>query len=135
MSAPPRSAAPPARCRPARRTAGRASPTDPTTASGPCRLTAHSCIHDYTHRKSRRKPMAAQPRQMTMIAFLQAQNCSNLPASWRHPASATDFLTPDYYQRIGRVLEDGKFHMAFFDDRLAMPDIYSNDYRNTVENG
>ena len=79
--------------------------------------------------------MAAQPRQMTMIAFLQAQNCSNLPASWRHPASATDFLTPDYYQRIGRVLEDGKFHMAFFDDRLAMPDIYSDDYRDTVENG
>ncbi len=79
--------------------------------------------------------MPAPQRQMTMIAFLQAQNCSNLPASWRHPASATDFLTPDYYQRIGRVLEDGKFHMAFFDDRLAMPDIYSNDYRQTVENG
>jgi FMN-dependent oxidoreductase (nitrilotriacetate monooxygenase family) len=79
--------------------------------------------------------MPAPQRQMTMIAFLQAQNCSNLPASWRHPASATDFLTPDYYQRIGRVLEEGKFHMAFFDDRLAMPDIYSDDYRSTVENG
>ena len=25
--------------------------------------------------------MAAQPRQMTMIGFLQAQNCSNLPAA------------------------------------------------------
>jgi len=74
-------------------------------------------------------------RQMTMIAFLQAQNCSNLPASWRHPASATDFTAPEYFQRIARVLEDGRYHMAFFDDRLAMPDIYSNDFRETVENG
>ncbi|MDB5317557.1 MAG: monooxygenase [Rhodospirillales bacterium] len=74
-------------------------------------------------------------RQMTMIAFLQAQNCSNLPSSWRHPASATDFTSPEYFQRIARVLEDGRFHMAFFDDRLAMPDIYSNDFVNTVEHG
>ena len=72
-------------------------------------------------------------RQMSMIAFLQAQNCSNLPGSWRYPSSMTDFLTPDYFQRIARVLEDGKFHMAFFDDRLAMPDIYSNDHAQTVE--
>ena len=72
---------------------------------------------------------------MTMIAFLQAQNCSNLPGSWRHPSSMSDFLTPDYYQRIGRVLEDGKFHMAFFDDRLAMPDIYTNDHAQTVAHG
>ncbi|MCE2761615.1 MAG: LLM class flavin-dependent oxidoreductase, partial [Acetobacteraceae bacterium] len=74
-------------------------------------------------------------RQMTMVAFLQAQNCSNLPGSWRHPASMSDFLTPDYYQRIARILEDGKFHMAFFDDRLAMPDIYADDFRNTVAHG
>ena len=79
--------------------------------------------------------MPSSNRQMTMVAFLQAQNCSNLPGSWRHPASMSDFLTPDYYQRIARILEDGKFHMAFFDDRLAMPDIYANDFRNTVANG
>jgi len=34
--------------------------------------------------------MSAQ-RQMTMIAFLQAQNCSNLPGSWRYPASTSEF--------------------------------------------
>ena len=79
--------------------------------------------------------MPSTQRQMTMVAFLQAQNCSNLPGSWRHPASMSDFLTPDYYQRIARILEDGKFHMAFFDDRLAMPDIYANDFRNTVAHG
>jgi FMN-dependent oxidoreductase (nitrilotriacetate monooxygenase family) len=74
-------------------------------------------------------------RQMALIAFLQAQNCSNFPASWRHPDSAGDFLSADYYQRIGRVLEAGKLHMAFFDDRLAIPDVYADDYRVTMREG
>ena len=74
-------------------------------------------------------------RMMTLIAFLQAQNCSNLPGSWRHPATTLDFLTPDYYQRIARVLEEGKIQMAFFDDRLAMPDILGHDHAEAVRNG
>ena len=79
--------------------------------------------------------MNQSSRKMTMIGFLQAQNCSIYPGSWRHAATMTDFLTPEYYQRIARVLEEGKFHMAFFDDRLAMPDIYSGDHRDTVAHG
>ncbi len=75
------------------------------------------------------------PRQMSLIAFMQAQNCSNYVGSWRHPASMSDFTTPEYYQRIARTLEDGLFDMAFFDDRLAMPDIYGNSHRETVEHG
>lgn len=74
-------------------------------------------------------------RQMVLVGFLQAQNCSNYPASWRHPDSATDFLSPAYYQNIARILEAGKFHLAFFDDRLAMPDRYGDDYRESVRNG
>ena len=74
-------------------------------------------------------------RQMVMVGFLQAQNCSNYPASWRHPDSASDFLSAGYYQRIGRILEEGKFHLAFFDDRLAMPDRYGDDYRESVRHG
>jgi hypothetical protein len=65
--------------------------------------------------------MALQNRMMTLVAFLQAQNCSNLPGSWRQPATILDFLTPEYYQRIARTLEDGKIQMAFLDDRLACP--------------
>ena len=65
----------------------------------------------------------SKTRQMALVGFLQAQNCSNYVGSWRHPGSATDFLSVDYYQRIARALEHGKFHMCFFDDRLAMPDI------------
>ena len=72
---------------------------------------------------------------MVMVGFLQAQNCTNLPASWRHPESRTDFLIADFYREIARVLERGKFHLAFFDDRLAMPDRYGNDHAHTVEHG
>ena len=45
-------------------------------------------------------------RQMKLIAFLQAQNCSNYPASWRHPSSMGDWGTRQYYERIGRILEE-----------------------------
>ena len=78
---------------------------------------------------------SATPRQMALVAFLQAQNCSNYAGSWRHPSSMTDYLSPEYYQRIARTLEEGKFDMAFFDDRLAMPDIYGNSHRETVRHG
>ena len=73
--------------------------------------------------------------QMALIAFLQAQNCSNYPGSWRHPATMQDYLSPDYYQRIARTLEDGRFQMAFFDDRLAMPDILGDDPAEALRHG
>ncbi|WP_076997691.1 LLM class flavin-dependent oxidoreductase [Variovorax sp. KK3] len=79
--------------------------------------------------------MTHPKRQMALVAFLQAQNCTNYVGSWRHPASMGDFTTPEYFQRIARTLEDGKFDMAFFDDRLAMPDIYGDSHRETVANG
>ena len=74
-------------------------------------------------------------RQMALVAFLQAQNCSNYPASWRHAATMPDFLTAEYYQRIARTLEAGRFHLAFFDDRLAMPDRYGDDFAASVRHG
>lgn len=74
-------------------------------------------------------------RQMTLVAFLQAQNCTNLAMSWRHPKSRTDSWSPDYYRHIGRVLEAGRFHLGFFDDRLSMPDMYGRDHAHTVRHG
>ena len=74
-------------------------------------------------------------RQISLVAFLQAQNCTTLPSSWRHPEARTDTWSPDYYQHIGRVLEEGKFDIGFFDDRLAMPDMYGGDHAETVKNG
>jgi len=74
-------------------------------------------------------------RQIHFVAFLQAQNCTTLPASWRHPDARTDTYSPEYYQHIARVLEAGKFDIGFFDDRLAMPDMFGGDHAHTVENG
>ena len=74
-------------------------------------------------------------RQMTLVAFLQAQNCTNFVGSWRHPEASPDFMTAEYYRHIARVLEAGKFHVGFFDDRLAMPDRFGGDHAHTVANG
>ena len=74
-------------------------------------------------------------RQMHLVGFLQAQNCTTIPASWRHPEARTDSTSPEYYRHIGRVLERGKFDLGFFDDRLAMPDLYTGDHAHTVEHG
>ncbi len=79
--------------------------------------------------------MSQSPRQMALVAFMQAQNCTNYAGSWRHPSSMTDYMSPEYYQRVARTLEEGKFDMAFFDDRLALPDIYGNSHRDTVKYG
>ena len=74
-------------------------------------------------------------RQMILVGFLQAQNCTNLASSWRHPASRTDSWSPDFYRHIGGVLEEGKFHLGFFDDRLSMPDMYGRNHAHTVAHG
>ena len=74
-------------------------------------------------------------RQMILVGFLQAQNCTNIASSWRHPASRTDSWSPDFYRHIGRVLEEGKFHLGFFDDRLSMPDMYGRNHAHTVQHG
>ncbi|MFZ2067630.1 MAG: LLM class flavin-dependent oxidoreductase [Xanthobacteraceae bacterium] len=74
-------------------------------------------------------------RQMILVGFLQAQNCTNHPSSWRHPQSRTDSWSADFYRHIGRVLEEGKFHFGFFDDRLSMPDMYGRNHGHTVQHG
>jgi len=74
-------------------------------------------------------------RRMILVGFLQAQNCTNIASSWRHPQSRTDSWSPDFYRHIGRVLEEGRFHLGFFDDRLSMPDMYGHDHAHTVAHG
>ena len=70
-----------------------------------------------------------------MVAFMQASNCSNYTGSWRHPETSQDFLDLRYYQDIARTLESARFHMAFIDDRLAMPSRYGDSFAEAVEHG
>ena len=74
-------------------------------------------------------------RDMVMVGFLQAQNCSNFAGSWRHPDSRSDFASPDFYAHIGRVLEAGNFQLAFFDDRLGMPEFHGGRFAEAVAHG
>ncbi|MDB5411984.1 MAG: class flavin-dependent oxidoreductase [Rubritepida sp.] len=74
-------------------------------------------------------------RQMHLVGFLQAQNCTIFASSWRHPDSRTDFLSADYFQEIARILERGKFDLGFFDDRLSMPDRFGADHAHAIEHG
>jgi FMN-dependent oxidoreductase (nitrilotriacetate monooxygenase family) len=74
---------------------------------------------------------AAVERQMGSCPFGAELNFRLLA----HAESASDFLTPAYYQRIARTLEDARFHLAFFDDRLALPDRYGDDFAESVRHG
>lgn len=79
--------------------------------------------------------MKTTERQIALIGFLQAQNCTTIPAAWRHPEARHDVTNVGFYQDIAKILERGLFDLGFFDDRLAMPDMYGGDHRHTVEHG
>ena len=72
-------------------------------------------------------------RQMTLIGFLQAQTALILLPHGGIRTSRVDYTSPDFYRHIGKVLEEGKFHLGFFDDRLAMPDMLGGNHEHTVE--
>ena len=74
-------------------------------------------------------------RKMLLVGFLQASNCSNYTGSWRHPDTDPGFMDLEFYQNIAATLERGKFHLAFIDDRLAMPSRYGDSFEEAVENG
>ena len=75
------------------------------------------------------------PRQMTLVAFLQAAPTA---PTIRRPGA----ILPRRRLPHGRLLsahcstlEEGKFHLAFCDDRLAMPDRYGDDFATAVQHG
>ncbi|HEY8450437.1 MAG TPA: LLM class flavin-dependent oxidoreductase [Bacillota bacterium] len=74
-------------------------------------------------------------RQMALVAFMQAANVTVYAGSWRYPSAELDFLTLPYYQKIAQILEQGKFDMVFFDDRLAMPGVYGDSVADSVRHG
>ena len=74
-------------------------------------------------------------KQMVLVAFLQASNCSNYTGSWRHPETDPGFMDLEFYQNIAVTLERGKFHLAFIDDRLAMPSRFGDSFGEAVEYG
>jgi FMN-dependent oxidoreductase (nitrilotriacetate monooxygenase family) len=74
-------------------------------------------------------------RRMSLVGFMQAGNTTVYAGSWRHPATEHGFLTAGYYEKLGRILEEGCFDLMFFDDRLAMPGIYGGSVADAVRLG
>jgi FMN-dependent oxidoreductase (nitrilotriacetate monooxygenase family) len=72
---------------------------------------------------------------MSLVGFMQAGSTTVYAGSWRHPATDHGFLTPDFYKKLGRTLEEGLFDLMFFDDRLAMPGIYGGSVADAVRVG
>lgn len=74
-------------------------------------------------------------RQMALVGFMQAGSTTVYAGAWRHPATEHGFLDASYYAKLGRTLEEGRFDMMFFDDRLAMPGIYGASVAEAVRLG
>src|SRR5882672_10090742 len=71
--------------------------------------------------------MSQKQRHMHLAGFLIAGPVAHSHALWRHPAYAVPFLSVEYYVQIARLLEQGRFDLLFFADRLAIADRYGGD--------
>ncbi len=58
-------------------------------------------------------------RQMRFVAFLMAGPTSHHHGMWRHPATENRFLEIEWWEKVGRTLEAGKFDALFFADALS----------------
>lgn len=74
-------------------------------------------------------------KQLHLAGFLWASQLTHSHAAWRHPRSDKSFLTPEYYQHLARVAENGRFDFVFFADLLAIPGRYGNDIREPLRRG
>ncbi|WP_019204339.1 LLM class flavin-dependent oxidoreductase [Tsukamurella sp. 1534] len=74
-------------------------------------------------------------RQLHLGGFQIASHVTHSHAAWRHPASDPAFLTPEYYHRIGRILERGKFDFVFFADLLSVPTRFGDDIDESLRRG
>jgi len=69
---------------------------------------------------------------MHLAAFLIAGPVAHSHAVWRHPATRGDFLRPELYCEIARLLERARFDLVFFADRLAMADTFAHSFATGV---
>jgi FMN-dependent oxidoreductase (nitrilotriacetate monooxygenase family) len=72
---------------------------------------------------------------MHLAAFFSAGPVSGHHGGWRYPGADLSLLSSGYYQRIGRLLEQGRFDMVFCADILAVPDRYEGSRTSQLEYG
>ncbi|WP_229052459.1 LLM class flavin-dependent oxidoreductase [Aeromicrobium sp. Leaf350] len=74
-------------------------------------------------------------KQVHLAAFVNPSHMSHSHASWRHPRSRNDFLSPKLWQDIGRTLERGLFDLLFVGDSLSIPTRFGGGVDRAVERG
>lgn len=74
-------------------------------------------------------------RRMRQVAFLLSGPTAHHHGMWRHPETDNNFLAPEYYEHIARVLEGGFFDALFFADILALMDFYKGGYETVLSRG
>ena len=75
-------------------------------------------------------------RQMHLVAYLKTGPTARHVGGWRHPeATLDDFLDPERYQNIARLLEAARFDGCFFADLFGLYDIHGGSYDAYVRRG
>lgn len=74
-------------------------------------------------------------REMHLVAYLFAGPTNHHHGMWRHPASEVNLFRPELYQKIGQILEQGKFDMMFFPDVLTVYGGYKDGFEVNVKYG
>ncbi|MBD1909925.1 LLM class flavin-dependent oxidoreductase [Leptolyngbya sp. FACHB-16] len=74
-------------------------------------------------------------RQIHLAAFMIAGPVAHSHALWRHPDTELGFLQPEYYHQIAQILEQGKFDLLFFADRLAVSESYGHSFEVGIRYG
>ena len=73
---------------------------------------------------------------MVLVGFLQAQNCTTLASSWRHPESRSDFTdAPIITRRSGACWRQGSSSSRSSMIGWRCRTCYGGDHAHTVENG
>jgi FMN-dependent oxidoreductase (nitrilotriacetate monooxygenase family) len=72
---------------------------------------------------------------MHLCGFMIAGPVVHSHAIWRNPKHPTDFLSLDYYVKIAKLLERGRFDFLFFADRLAIADRYGASHTTGIRYG
>ncbi|MET0208858.1 MAG: LLM class flavin-dependent oxidoreductase [Burkholderiaceae bacterium] len=75
------------------------------------------------------------PATMHLAAFALAGPVSGNHGGWRHPGADADILSGEYYARLGRILEQGRFDMLFLADILAVPNRFEGSLDSQLRYG
>ena len=75
------------------------------------------------------------PKQLHLAGFLFASQLTHSHAQWRHPRNDLNFVRPQFYENIARILEHGRFEFAFFADVLSVRSAYGAGIKESVRHG